>query len=190
MKIRSVSIIALAYALISFGVHATDDPTPVSGANVVAAKAYVDAHDALKQDAIPAGTAGNLVTYSGTAGTVGSTTPASAPSYNASTGALENGTAIATIAAVDTMQKKIDANDSTTYPNGSVVTYGTTAGTPGQVAIATAPSYNASTGALENGTQIASIAAVNTMQRKRVCVGWATGHENDDDYCYFWDWPD
>ena len=55
---------------------------------------------------IPAGTDGDLVTYTGIAGTVGSTTPASAPSYNASTGALENGTAIATIAAVDTMQKK------------------------------------------------------------------------------------
>ena len=55
---------------------------------------------------IPAGTNGDLVTYTGTAGTVGSTTPASAPSYNQQTGALENGTAIATIAAVDTMQKK------------------------------------------------------------------------------------
>jgi len=156
---------------------------------------------------------------------------------------LVDGTALAT--ALAEKQNKITANNSTTYPNGSVVTYGATAGTPGQVAIATAPSYNQTTGALENGTQIATIAAVDTMQakipahaanaadsvltdsatagtvqkralydgtgtytaatdagkiataaaietrqKKRVCVGWATGHENDDDYCYFWDWPD
>ena len=99
-----------------------------------------------------------------------------------------NGTAFA--GGLAEKQNKIAANNATTYPNGSVVTYGTAAGTPGQVAIATAASYNQSTGALTNGTDIASIAAVDTRQKKRVCVGWATGHENDDDYCYFWDWPD
>ncbi|MBQ6027187.1 MAG: hypothetical protein IJL21_01360 [Alphaproteobacteria bacterium] len=62
---------------------------------------------ALKQNKIPAGTAGNVVTYSGTAGTVGSVATANAPTYNETTGVLENGTNIATIAAVDTRQKKM-----------------------------------------------------------------------------------
>jgi hypothetical protein len=62
---------------------------------------------ALKQNKIPAGTAGNVVTYTGTAGTVGSVPTANAPTYNATTGALTNGTSIATIAAVDTKQNKM-----------------------------------------------------------------------------------
>jgi len=62
---------------------------------------------ALKQNKIPAGTAGNLVTYTGTAGRVGSVATANAPTYNATTGALTNGTSIATIAAVDTKQNKM-----------------------------------------------------------------------------------
>ena len=57
---------------------------------------------ALKQNKIPAGTAGNVVTYTGTQGVVGSVATANAPTYNATTGALTNGTSIATIAAVDT----------------------------------------------------------------------------------------
>ena len=62
---------------------------------------------ALKQNKIPAGTAGNLVTYTGTQGVVGSVATANAPTYNATTGALTNGTSIATIAAVDTKQNKM-----------------------------------------------------------------------------------
>jgi len=58
---------------------------------------------ALKQNKIPAGTAGNVVTYTGTQGVVGSVATANAPTYNATTGALTNGTSIATIAAVDTV---------------------------------------------------------------------------------------
>jgi len=57
---------------------------------------------ALKQNKIPAGTAGNVVTYTGTQGVVGSVATANAPTYNATTGELTNGTSIATIAAVDT----------------------------------------------------------------------------------------
>ena len=62
---------------------------------------------ALKQNKIPAGTVGKLVTYTGIAGTVGSVATANAPTYNATTGALTNGTSIATIAAVDTKQNKM-----------------------------------------------------------------------------------
>ncbi len=60
-----------------------------------------------KQNKIPAGTAGNVVTYTGTQGVVGSVATANAPTYNATTGALTNGTSIATIAAVDTKQNKM-----------------------------------------------------------------------------------
>ena len=54
---------------------------------------------ALKQNKIVAGTAGNVVTYTGTAGQVGSTAVSSAATYNGTT--LTNGGDIANIAAVD-----------------------------------------------------------------------------------------
>ena len=58
------------------------------------------------------------------------------------------------------------------------------------IATANAPAHNATTGELENGTNIATIAAVDTRQKKRTCAGYETGHENDPDYCWLWDFPD
>ena len=55
---------------------------------------------ALKQNKIVAGTAGNVVTYTGTAGQVGSTAVSSAAKYSGTT--LTNGGDIANIAAVET----------------------------------------------------------------------------------------
>ena len=60
---------------------------------------------ALKQNKIPAGTAGNIVTYTGTAGSVGSVATANAPTYN--NGTLTNGANIATITAVEAKQNKM-----------------------------------------------------------------------------------
>jgi hypothetical protein len=57
-----------------------------------------------KQNTIPAGTAGNVVTYTGTAGSVGSATVSSAATYN--NGTLQNGSDIANITAVETKQNK------------------------------------------------------------------------------------
>ncbi len=62
--------------------------------------------DESKQPMIPAGTAGNVVTYTGTAGVVGSNTVASAATYNQQTGALTNGSSIANVTLVETKQKK------------------------------------------------------------------------------------
>ena len=55
---------------------------------------------ALKQNIIAAGTSGNVVTYTGTAGQVASTAVSSAATYNGTT--LTNGGDIANIAAVET----------------------------------------------------------------------------------------
>jgi hypothetical protein len=55
---------------------------------------------ALKQNKIEAGTAGNVITYTGTAGSVGSTAVSSAATYSGTT--LTNGNNIANIAAVET----------------------------------------------------------------------------------------
>ncbi|MBO4583198.1 MAG: hypothetical protein J5714_04060 [Alphaproteobacteria bacterium] len=68
---------------------------------------YVASALSYKQDRISAGTAGNVVTYTGTLGQVGSVATANAATYDSQTGALSNGTNIATIAAVDTRQKKM-----------------------------------------------------------------------------------
>ena len=57
-----------------------------------------------KQNKIVAGTAGNVVTYTGTAGSVGSATVSSAATYN--NGTLQNGSDIANITAVETKQDK------------------------------------------------------------------------------------
>ena len=231
---------------------------------------------ALKQNKIPAGTAGNVVTYTGTAGTLGSVATANAPTYDATTGALTNGTSIATIAAVDTKQNKIPASEWQDFSNntipgvivstdengvveqrmildktgnitgysieemvqngeagqvivdaihdvsvtendvnhavptttmtvaianaaanpkqnkipagtaGNVVTYTGTAGTVGSVATANAPTYNATTGALTNGTSIATIAAVDTKQNKMTCTRWLNNIETDEN-CLLWE---
>ena len=80
----------------------------------------------------------------------------------------------------------------------------TPTGTPGNVAM-----YDPSTGALGDGVatysgataqdpynatndaaKIATAAAVETKQTKRVCAGYEPGHENDPDYCWLWDFPD
>ena len=80
----------------------------------------------------------------------------------------------------------------------------TPTGTPSNVAM-----YDASTGALGDGVatysgataqnpynatndaaKIATAAAVETKQTKRVCAGYEPGHENDPDYCWLWDFPD
>ncbi len=80
----------------------------------------------------------------------------------------------------------------------------TPTGTPGNVAM-----YDASTGALGDGVatysgataqnpynatndaaKIATAAAVETKQTKRVCAGYEPGHENAPDYCWLWDFPD
>ncbi len=55
---------------------------------------------ALKQNIIPAGTPGNVVTYTDTVGSVGSATVSSTATYN-NNGVLQNGSDIATIAAVE-----------------------------------------------------------------------------------------
>jgi hypothetical protein len=68
------------------------------------------------------------------------------------------------------------------------------------IATANAPTHNATTGVLENGTNIATIAAVDTRQKKKECGGYepaAAGqpahdgtHPGDEDYCWLWIFPE
>ena len=82
-------------------------------------------------------------------------------------------------------------NATPTGTPGNVAMYDPTTGALGDgVATANAPTHNATTGELENGANIATIAAVDTRQKKRTCAGYETGHENDPDYCWLWDFPD
>ncbi|MBO4583261.1 MAG: hypothetical protein J5714_04375 [Alphaproteobacteria bacterium] len=82
-------------------------------------------------------------------------------------------------------------NAAPTGTPGNVAMYDTSTGALGDgVATANAPTHNATTGELENGANIATIAAVDTRQKKRTCAGYETGHENDPDYCWLWDFPD
>ena len=61
---------------------------------------------ALKQNKIPAGTAGNVVTYTGTAGTVGSVAVSSTEDYNQQN-ELTNGSNLANVQLVSTKQNKM-----------------------------------------------------------------------------------
>lgn len=90
---------------------------PATDAGKIATAAAVET----KQDKIIAGTAGNVVTYTGTAGSVGSATVSSAATYTNDT--LQNGDDIANIAAVETKVSKTQSSGYqvlTTGTNGTV----------------------------------------------------------------------
>ena len=81
-------------------------------------------------------------------------------------------------------------NATPTGTPNTLANYGANGALGNGVATANAPTHNATTGELENGANIATIAAVDTRQKKRTCAGYETGHENDPDYCWLWDFPD
>jgi len=91
------------------GGAATTNQNYINGA-LVSLELLKDVYSALHneiQNATPTGTPGNVAMYDPTTGALGDGRPAAdAASYNETTGALENGGNIATIAAVDTRQKK------------------------------------------------------------------------------------
>jgi len=89
------------------------------------------------------------------------------------------------------LNTKITNNALPTGTTGTVVTYnGTNAQTGVQefteTAVASAASYDSTTGALENGSAIPNITALETKQNKMTCAGYESGHENDSDYCWLW----
>jgi hypothetical protein len=79
-------------------------PSDQSG-HLVPADTFVNSL-ALKQNKIPAGTAGNVVTYTGTAGTVGSVAVSSTENYNQQN-QLTNGSNLANVQLVSTKQNKM-----------------------------------------------------------------------------------
>ena len=87
------------------------------------------------------------------------------------------------------LHNEIQNATPTGTPN-TLANYGANGALGNGVATANAPTHNATTGELENGANIATIAAVDTRQKKRTCAGYETGHENDPDYCWLWNFPD
>ena len=96
--------------------------------NLLTSKAYVDAHDALKQDKIPAGTTGNVVTYNGESNGQAqfdelAVFPASG-TYNAGTDADK----LATMGAVMASMASSGSQPALSGTSGAIVIYG---GAPG-----------------------------------------------------------
>lgn len=159
------------------------------------------------QNTTPTGTPGNVAMYDATTGALsdGVATYSGATAqnpYNATNDAAK----IATAAAVETKQNKITATsdgtnntpnyvyNATTNPtaDGSVVTTTGTAGTVTQRGIANAAVYTTTNNVttLANGDWIPNITALETKQNKKQCYDYETGHENDDNYCLLWLFPD
>ncbi|MBO4480453.1 MAG: hypothetical protein J5742_02390 [Alphaproteobacteria bacterium] len=82
------------------------------------------------------------------------------------------------------------SNNQVTLPTstaGNVVTYDANGAIGGSVATYNGSgTYNAGTDA----NKIATAAAVNTRQAKKVCVGWPDGVTHTDANCWLWELPD
>ncbi len=119
---------------------------PATDAGKIATAAAVET----KQNKIAAGTSGNVVTYTGTAGSVGSVAVASAPSYTGNT--LNNGGSLANITAVET---KVSKTQSTGYQVLTTGTSGTV--TPDYLAV---PVTTSGSGRPTNNNTPTSAAAI------------------------------
>lgn len=100
---------------------------------------------------LPTGTEGSVVLY-GTGGALGGDERAIVTTLGTNASADEIPTAGAVVTGLNGKQNELPANNATTYPNGSLVAYGTTAGTPSTKKIVTR--------VLENGTDIPTDGAV------------------------------
>ncbi|MBP5485249.1 MAG: hypothetical protein J6Y07_00895 [Alphaproteobacteria bacterium] len=127
---------------------------------------------------------GSVITTTTTAGVVGERGIATAPTYDANN-QLSNSSWIPTMGAMMTAIANGSAALIPAGTAGNVVTYSGTAGTFGSNTVASAPSYDATTGALENGSEIANIAAIDTRQKKMTCAGWDS-ETHDDAHCWLW----
>lgn len=68
--------------------------------------------------------------------------------------------------------------------DGNVVTYTGVEGEVGSATVSSGATYSNNT--LQNGSDIANIAAVETKQSKLTCAGYVDGHEGDLDYCWLY----
>ena len=104
------------------------------------------------------------------------------------------------IPTVGAMMSAISSGVSAAAPSGTpntIANYDANGALGSGIATANAPSYN--NGSLTNGTNIATIAAVdtamNTRQAKKVCAGWPDGtttydSTHTDANCWLWTLPD
>ena len=166
-----------------------------TGENTVTSKSYVDAQDALKQDLITT----SMVTISDGDGKNTYNLPALVsydntdeltgtkygilhdPSMYAAVLESEKSSEIIPTVGwmedrLDSFQLKISSNNSSFYPDGSIVTYGASAGYPGAVGIynGTAANYNSST----QSTYIPTMGAMMSAISSGVSAAAPTGTAN------------
>lgn len=108
---------------------------------------------------LPTGTAGSVVLY-GTGGALDGTGRAIATTLGTDTTATTLPTTGAVVTGLNGKQNELSANNATTYPNGSLVAYGTTAGTPSTKKIVTTVAANGT----DIPTDGAVYSAVNAVQ--------------------------
>ena len=77
-------------------------------------------------------------------------------------------------------------NSAPTGTANTLANYDSTGALGSGIAVASAASYDSTTGALENGSAIPNITALETKQNKMTCAGYESGHENDPEYCWLW----
>jgi hypothetical protein len=183
-----------------------------AGENTVTSKSYVDAQDALKQDKIPVS---SLTAESGqkTQIAVPNTLVLSPTTIDGAISEIgvfdkdfydnllwvddptlyelfQNPDYINMIPSAWTVKEAIESAFGILLPTGApgnVVTYDLSGGIGGSVATANAPTYT--NGTLTNGSNIATIAAVDTRQAKMTCAGWPESvpvNQRTDENCWLW----
>ena len=165
--------------------------------STVTSKDYVDARDALKQNTIPvAGTnsstpGSTIVTYTGTAGTIGERGICNDPTDNC------NQADIATYGLVGNAVEYIE-NNMPTLPTGTannVVTYDNNGDIGGERGIYDgSTTYDSSTDADKLVTASVVHDVANNLPTKtvttRVCTSWIDGQSHTDANCLLWNLVD
>jgi hypothetical protein len=129
---------------------------------------------------------GSLVETTNQAGTVTQRGIATAPAYDAND-QLTNGSWIPTVGA---MMSAISSGITAAAPTGTantIANYDANGDLGTGIATANAPAYTS--GSLTNGTNIATIAAVDTREAKMTCAGWPESvavADRTDANCWLW----
>ena len=92
------------------------------------------------------------------------------------------------IPTVGAMMTAITNSITAAAPSGTpntLANYDSTGALGSGIAVASVASYNSTTGALENGSAIPNITALETKQNKMTCAGWDSDTHTDE-HCWLW----
>ena len=92
------------------------------------------------------------------------------------------------IPTVGAMMSAISSGITSAAPSGTpntLANYDANGALGTGVAVASAASYDSTTGALENGSAIPNITALETKQNKMTCAGWDS-ETHTDEHCWLW----